>query len=164
VGVGGAVQSAAEIHLGVILGLLRRLTVFWAATVTVAALYGCGGDTEQSGFTGLTKIPTTPADFHHFYPSAEMAEEAETLVEESPSGKVFGPPDCVPAKSLEGVGEFNFDCTAFAHDQGRRYRIDVVIHGSNTGEDPGVSIARSLCEPVDPRGVDLPSSCTPARP
>jgi hypothetical protein len=125
----------------------------------VVALHGCGGDTEQSGFTGLTKIPTEPADFQPFYPSAQMAEEAEGLIEDSSSGRSFGSPECVPAKSLEGVGEFNFDCTAFAHERGRRYRIDVVIRGSNTGETPGVSVAMSLCEPVDPRGVNLPSSC-----
>ena len=62
-----------------------------------------------------------------------MADEAEDLIS-SKHGGSFASPECLPAKSLDGSGEFNFDCTAEDRQRGKRVKLDVVVYGADSGE------------------------------
>lgn len=75
-------------------------------------------------------------------PSSEMTDEAEALIV-SHHGDGYGSPECVPTKSLEGTGEFNFECTAEDRRRGERVEIDVVVHGSDSG-DPEVTVLQNV--------------------
>jgi hypothetical protein len=71
-----------------------------------------------------------------------MADEAEVLIA-SKRGDSYASPECLPAKSLDGTGEFNFDCTAEDRQRGERVRIDVVVYGSDSG-DPSLGILQNV--------------------
>ena len=62
-----------------------------------------------------------------------MTDEAEALIT-SKYGDSYTVPKCVPAKSLDGTGEFNFDCTAEDRRRGERLKLDAVVKGSESGE------------------------------
>ena len=49
----------------------------------------------------------------------------------------------MPAKSLDGTGEFNFDCTAEDRQRGKRVKLDVVVYGTDSG-DPSVGILQHV--------------------
>jgi hypothetical protein len=90
-------------------------------------------------------------------PSPQMADEAETLIEEQGA---YGSPDCEPADSLDGSGRFNFDCTGLdGQGSGERIKLGVTVNGSLSGRpDLGPVIAYS-CDPVNAKGEDLPRTC-----
>jgi hypothetical protein len=71
-----------------------------------------------------------------------MADEAEALIA-SKHGNSYGSPECRPAKSLDGTGEFNFDCTAEDLQRGERVKLDVVVYGSDSG-DPSLGILQNV--------------------
>lgn len=100
----------------------------------------CGGS-AQSDFTVGDGPPKNPSEWSWSRPSAEMTEEAENLIEIK-HGDSFASPKCLPAKSLDGSGEFNFDCTAEDRQRGERVKLDVVVYGSDSGE-PSVGILQN---------------------
>lgn len=55
-----------------------------------------------------------------------MTDEAEALIA-SKHGDSYASPECLPAKSLDGTGEFNFDCTAKDRRRGERVKLNVVV-------------------------------------
>jgi hypothetical protein len=71
-----------------------------------------------------------------------MADGAETLIA-SKHGDSYASPECLPAKSLDGTGEFNFDCAAEDRQRGKRVKIDVVVYGSDSG-DPSLGILQNV--------------------
>jgi|GEM_PF-5711726 len=71
-----------------------------------------------------------------------MADEAEVLIA-SKHGESYASPECLPAKSLDGTGEFNFDCTAEDLRRRERVKLDVVVHGSDSG-DPSLGILQNV--------------------
>jgi hypothetical protein len=71
-----------------------------------------------------------------------MADEAEDLIT-STHGDSYASPECLPAKSLDGTGEFNFDCTAEDWQRGKRVKLDVVVYGSDSGE-PSLGILQNV--------------------
>jgi hypothetical protein len=75
------------------------------------------------------------------HPSPEMADGAETLIA-SKHGDSYASPECLPAKSLDGTGEFNFDCSRRSAT-GKRVKIDVVVYGSDSG-DPSLGILQNV--------------------
>lgn len=87
-----------------------------------------------------------------------MADEAEALVT-GKLGDTYAFPDCVPADSLDGTGEFNFDCTAEDRQRGERIKLDVVVKGSDNGEPEIGPVTAFPCERMNPRGEDLPRTC-----
>jgi hypothetical protein len=70
-----------------------------------------------------------------------MADEAETMIV-SRHGSRFASPACRPAKSLDGTGEFNFDCTAEDLRREERVKLDVTVYGSDSGE-PSLGILQN---------------------
>lgn len=70
-----------------------------------------------------------------------MTDETEALIT-SRHGDSYASPECLPAKSLDGTGEFNFDCTAEDRRRGERVNLDVVVYGSDSG-DPSVGILQN---------------------
>jgi hypothetical protein len=62
-----------------------------------------------------------------------MANETEALLA-SQRPTFYRSPRCVPADSLDGVGEFNFKCTAKDLARGERIKLGVVVFGSESGE------------------------------
>lgn len=71
-----------------------------------------------------------------------MTDEAEDLIV-SKHGGSFASPECLPAKSLDGTGELNFDCTAEDRQRGKRVKLDVVVYGTESG-DPSVGILQHV--------------------
>jgi hypothetical protein len=71
-----------------------------------------------------------------------MTDEAEDLIA-SRHGDSYASPECLPAKSLDGSGEFNFDCTAEDRRRGERVKLDVVVYGSDSGE-PSLGIFQNV--------------------
>jgi hypothetical protein len=104
-----------------------------ASAVLVAfVLTACGGS-AQPGFTVGDGPPRNPSEWSWGHPSPEMANEAEDLIA-SKHGDSYASPECLPAKSLDGTGEFNFDCTAEVRQRGKRVKLDVVVYGTDSGE------------------------------
>lgn len=87
-----------------------------------------------------------------------MANEAEALVA-SEHRDTYASPRCVPADSLEGTGEFNFDCTAEDKRRGERFKLDVVVNGSESGKPELGPVIELICDPVNARDEDLPRTC-----
>lgn len=87
-----------------------------------------------------------------------MADEAEALIT-SKYGDAHASPQCVPADSLDGTGEFNFDCSAYDRRHGERLKLDVVVKGSESGEPVLGPLSVYPCNPVNARGEDLPRTC-----
>jgi hypothetical protein len=87
-----------------------------------------------------------------------MANEAEALIASRERG-VFTSPECVPADSLDGTGEFNFDCTAEDQQRGERIKLGVVVKGSASGQPKLGPVIGYVCDPVNAQGEDLPRSC-----
>jgi hypothetical protein len=71
-----------------------------------------------------------------------MTNEAENLIS-SKHGDSYASPECLPAKSLNGTGEFNFDCTAEDRQREKRVKLDVVVYGSDSG-DPSLGILQNV--------------------
>jgi len=71
-----------------------------------------------------------------------MTDEAEDLIA-SEHGDSYAFPECLPAKSLDGTGEFNFDCTAEDRQRGKRVKLDVVVYGSDSGE-PSLGVVQNV--------------------
>jgi len=111
------------------------------------------GDSEPSGFTAAGQLP--PTEFIGMYPSEEMARETEALIASERRDELSSP-RCTPAESLDGVGEFNFECDAMDPRRGYRYKLNVVVMGSESGEPDLGSVLQVPCEPVDDQGNDLP--------
>jgi hypothetical protein len=87
-----------------------------------------------------------------------MADESEALI----AGRerdVYASPECVPADSLDGTGEFNFDCTAEDQQRGERIKLGVTVNGSDSGEPELGAVIGYVCDPVNARGEDLPRTC-----
>ncbi len=82
-----------------------------AVTVLIVLGLAACGDSGPSGFTARGRPPLDPAEWTSGRPSPEMADEAEALITGERGGS-YASPECVPAKSLNGTGEFNFKCTA----------------------------------------------------
>lgn len=87
-----------------------------------------------------------------------MADEAEALVVARERG-IYASPECVPADSLDGTGEFNFDCTAEDQQRGEQIKLDVVVNGSDSGEPRLGPVIGYVCDPVNAQGEDLPRTC-----
>lgn len=87
-----------------------------------------------------------------------MADEAETLIVGKFRG-TYASPECVPADSLNGTGEFNFDCTAEYLQQGDRIRLGVTVKGSSSGEPELGPVIGYRCDRVNAQGEDLPRTC-----
>jgi hypothetical protein len=102
------------------------------AVSVVLALTGCGGGSSADpGFTTRGRPPADPAKWTWGLPSSQMADEAEALIARE---REYASPECAPAKSLDGTGEFNFRCTAEDPGFGGRRRLDVIVFGSASGE------------------------------
>ncbi len=71
-----------------------------------------------------------------------MTDAAEDLIS-SKHGDSYASPECLPAKSLDGSGEFNFDCTAEDRQWGKRVKLDVIVYGTDSGE-PGLGILQNV--------------------
>lgn len=127
-----------------------------AAVLIALGLTSCGAS-GQSGFT-TGSPPTKPSDFSTMRPTLEMANETEALLLSQRPG-YFASPKCVPADSLDGVGEFNFDCTARDLEQGGWVKLGVVVFGTDSGEPKLGPVIAYACDPVNSRGEDLPSTC-----
>lgn len=128
-----------------------RLIACASAALFAFGLAACG-DSEPSGFTAAGQLP--PTEFNSMYPSEEMARETEALIASERDD--LSDPRCVPAESLDGVGEFNFDCDAMDPRRGYRYKLSVVVMGSESGEPDLGPVIQSPCDPVDDQGNDLP--------
>jgi len=87
-----------------------------------------------------------------------MADETEALIT-GKHGDIYASSECVPADSLDGTGEFNFDCTAEDRKRGERLKLDVVVNGSVSGEPELGPVIGYVCDPVNDRGEDLPRTC-----
>jgi hypothetical protein len=87
-----------------------------------------------------------------------MTDEAEALIT-SKFGDTYASPECVAADSLDGTGEFNFDCTAEDRQRGERLKLDAVVNGSESGEPVLGPVGEYVCDPVNARGEDLPRTC-----
>jgi hypothetical protein len=87
-----------------------------------------------------------------------MADEAEALIA-SRERSVYTSPEYVPADSLDGTGEFNFDCTAEDQQRGERIKLGVVVNGSDSGEPELGPVVGYVCDPVNAQGKDLPGTC-----
>ncbi len=78
-----------------------------------------------------------PSEWTWGRPSPQMADEAEALITQE-DGDRFESPECAGAKSLDGTGEFNFECTAEDRESGERRELDVLVFGSESGKpEPG---------------------------
>ena len=108
-----------------------HLTFALLAILIAVGLTACG-DSRPSGFTARSPPPSA-SDFSTMRPTTEMAKETETLlVRQHPA--IYRSPKCVPADSLDGVGEFNFKCTAKYLGRSGRTKLGVVVFGSASGE------------------------------
>jgi hypothetical protein len=87
-----------------------------------------------------------------------MADEAEGLITNK-YGDAYASPECEPAESLDGTGEFNFDCTAEDRRRGDRIKLDAVVNGSASGQPVLGPVVAYLCDPVNAQGEDLPRTC-----
>jgi hypothetical protein len=139
----------------VILKLPGRHLIAVAAVLLAALDLGACGGSGPSGFTARTP-PANSSDFSMVLPSPEMADETEDLLT-SQAGAKYASPRCEPADSLDGVGEFNFDCTAKDRRRGEWFKLDVVVFGTESGEPELGPVGQLLCNPVNSRGEDLPS-------
>jgi hypothetical protein len=128
------------------------------STVLVALGLTACGDSGQPGFTVGGVPPENPSEWSWGHPSPEMTDETETLIT-SKYGDIYASPECVPAKSLDGTGEFNFDCTAKDLRRGEWFKLDAVVKGSESGEPVLGPVGEYLCDPVNARGEDLPRTC-----
>lgn len=127
------------------------------AVLIALGLTACG-DSEQSGFTAGGSPPTEPSEFSTVRPSTEMADEAEGLIANKFRG-TYASPECAPADSLEGTGEFNFDCVAEDQRRGERLKLGAVVNGSDSGQPKLGPVIEYVCDPVNARGEDLPRPC-----
>lgn len=128
-----------------------------ASAVLVALGLTACGDSGQPSFT-VGSPPTKPSEFSTVRPSPEMADEAEVLVT-SKYGDTYASPECLPADSLDGTGEFNFDCTAEDRRRGERFKLDVVVNGSESGEPVLGPVGEYVCDPVNARGEETGIGC-----
>jgi hypothetical protein len=133
-----------------------NLIVSVSAALIVLGLTACGGS-GSAGFT-VGNPPTKPSEFSTVRPSPQMANEAEDLIADKYRG-MFASPKCVPTDSLDGTGEFNFDCTAEDLKRGERIKFDVTVKGSESGEPELGPVIGYMCDPVNSRGEDLPRTC-----
>lgn len=112
---------------------MRRLyPITSALTVLVAlGLAACGGS-DQSGFTTRGRPPADPSEWTWSKPSSQMTDETEALITKE-RGDSFTSPECVPAKSLDGTGEFNFECSATEVGSNESREMSVIVFGSESG-------------------------------
>lgn len=109
----------------------QRYLITSALTILVAlGLAACGSSTP-SGFTTRGRPPLDPSDWTWSRPSAQMADEAEALIVRE---RGYAAAECVPEKSLDGTGEFNFDCVVEGRGREERRDLKVIVFGSESGE------------------------------
>jgi hypothetical protein len=87
-----------------------------------------------------------------------MADETDALIIRK-HGDSYASPECVPARSLNGTGEFNFKCTAEDRKCGGRLKLDVVVFGSESGEPVLGGIGRYVRHLERTRGKDRRRIC-----
>jgi hypothetical protein len=114
--------------------LVRGFSRLIASGLVILVAFGLAscGDSRQAGWTARTP-PPDPSDYSMIHPTQEMADETEALLADRDWAPLASP-KCIPADSLDGVGEFNFDCTARDPRRGERVKLDVVVFGSESGE------------------------------
>jgi hypothetical protein len=115
-------------------------------TILIALGLAACGTSGPSGFTARGRPPLDPSQWTSGYPTPEMADETEALIIRK-HGDLYASPKCVPAESLDGTGEFNFDCTAELRECKKRFQLDVVVFGSKSGEPELGSILVYLHHP-----------------
>src|SRR5690242_12549451 len=127
-------RSAGRADMTQEASLMRHfhLIPFGLTVLVVLGLAACGGSSEPE-WTERGRPPADPSDWTWGVPSSQMAEETETLIADQ-RGDLFASPDCVGTKSLDGTGEYRFDCTAKDRGRGERVEIEVTVFGSKTGE------------------------------
>ena len=122
---------------------------FIASTVMVLVALGlaaCGGGSAQSGFTTRGRPPANPSEWTWRKPSSQMADETEALIT-SKRGRIWASPECVPAKSLDGTGEFDFNCTVVDLGRKERRQLNVIVFGSESGQPVLGPIGGYVCDP-----------------
>lgn len=139
---------------------MRHLHLITSA-MTVLIILGLAacGNSGPSGFTARGRPPLDPSEWTHGYPSPEMADEAEALITRK-HGDLYASPRCAPAKSLNGTGEFNFKCTAEVKECRKRFKLDVIVFGSKSGEPVLGGIIRYVHHPRNLRSADRRRSCS----
>jgi hypothetical protein len=82
-----------------------------------------------------------------------MADEAEALITSKHRG-IYASPECVPTDSLDGSGEFNFDCTAKDLQREERIKLGVTVNGSDSGKPELGPVLAYVCDPINARTKD----------
>jgi hypothetical protein len=112
---------------------MRRPNLIAAVGLALVALgsTACGGS-DESGFTTRGRPPVDPSEWTWGIPSSQMTDEAEKLIAGDKRAGSYASPECVPTKSLDGTGEFNFECTAQRGNE--EVELQAIVFGSESGK------------------------------